>query len=209
MIHPISATEAVAATLRERIFDGAIAPGARLPELELAADMGVARPTVRAAIQTLCHEGLLQRERNRSAYVPKLTEHDVLDLFSVRIPLECLIVRELLERGAPLGGVYAAIGELERLTPRSRWNRVVEADLRFHRALAAATRSPRLERLYLSLGGEIRLCIAQLRPSWQSPTHMSDEHRELLAIIESGNVEAAEARMREHLERAVRDLTHA
>src|SRR6185295_215238 len=86
-VRPISATEAVAATLRERIFDGVIVPGARLPELELAADMGVARPTVRAAIQTLCHEGLLQRERNRSAFVPELTEEDVLDLFSVRIPL--------------------------------------------------------------------------------------------------------------------------
>ena len=146
MIQPISATEAVAATLRERIFDGAIVPGARLPELELAADMGVARPTVRAAIQTLCHEGLLQRERNRSAFVPELGEDDVLDLFSVRIPLECLVVREILERSAPLDDVYGAIRDLERLTPRSRWNRVVEADLGFHRALAGATGSPRLER---------------------------------------------------------------
>ena len=58
------------------------------------------------------------------------------------------------------------------------------------------------------MSGEIRLCIAQLRPSWQSPTHMSDEHRELLAVIESGDVVAAEARMAAHLERAVRDLTH-
>ena len=208
-VKPISATEAVAATLRERIFDGVIVPGARLPELELAADMGVARPTVRAAIQTLCHEGLLQRERNRSAYVPELGEDDVLDLFSVRIPLECLVVREILERGTPLGGVYRAIDELERLTPRSRWNRVVEADLGFHRALAAATGSPRLERLYLSLGGEIRLCIAQLRPAWPSPSAMAAEHRALLDVIEDGDVEDAIARMTAHLDRAVRDLTPA
>jgi DNA-binding GntR family transcriptional regulator len=209
LIHPISATEAVAATLRERIFDGAIVPGARLPELELAADLGVARPTVRAAIQTLCHEGLLQRERNRSAYVPELGEGDVLDLFSVRIPLECLVVREILERGSPLDGVYRAIDGLERLTPRSRWNRVVEADLRFHRALAAATGSPRLERLYVSLGGEIRLCIAQLRPAWPSPSAMAAEHRALLDVIEAGDVDDAIARMTAHLDRAVRDLTPA
>jgi len=31
----------------------------------------------------------------------------------------------------------------------------------------------------------------------------------LLAVIESGDVVAAEARMAAHLERAVRDLTHA
>jgi DNA-binding GntR family transcriptional regulator len=209
VVKPISATEAVAASLRERIFDGAIEPGARLPELELAADFGVARPTVRAAIQTLCHEGLLKRERNRSAFVPKLTLDDVLDLFSVRIPLECLIVREVLERKAPLGGVEEAIGLLTGLTTRSPWSRVVDADLGFHRALASATGSPRLEKLYLSLSGEIRLCIAQLRPAWPSPAAMAAEHRTLLDVIESGDVDDAVSRMTAHLERAVHDLTPA
>jgi DNA-binding GntR family transcriptional regulator len=209
VVKPISATEAVAASLRERIFDGAIVPGARLPELELAADFGVARPTVRAAIQTLCHEGLLQRERNRSAVVPQLTNEDVLDLFSVRIPLECLIVREILERKASLGPVEEAIARLTSLTTRAPWSRVVEADLGFHLALAGATGSPRLEKLYLSLSGEIRLCIAQLRPAWPSPAAMAEEHRVLLDVIESGDVELAVARMTAHLERAVRDLSPA
>jgi DNA-binding GntR family transcriptional regulator len=206
-VRPISATEAVAASLRERIFDGAIEAGARLPELELAADFGVARPTVRAAIQTLTHEGLLTRERNRSAFVPKLGRGDVLDLFSVRIPLECLVVREVLERRAPLHGVRGAIAQLELLGAHSPWSSVVEADLGFHRALATATGSPRLEKLYLSLGGEIRLCIAQLRPAWPSPAAMAREHRALLDVIEAGDVEDAVARMTAHLERAVDDLT--
>jgi DNA-binding GntR family transcriptional regulator len=207
-VTPISTTEAVVASLRERILDGAIEPGQPLPEADLTRDFGVARPTVRAAIQTLCHEGLLQRERNRSAFVPRLTHDDVRDLFAVRIPIECLIVRGVLERSAPLGEVHAAIGALSELTPHSHWSEVVQADLGFHHALARATGSPRLERLYASMSGEIRLCMSQLRPSWQSPMHMSEEHRELLAVIESGDVEAAEARMTAHLERAVRDLTH-
>jgi DNA-binding GntR family transcriptional regulator len=164
---------------------------------------------VRAAIQTLCHEGLLQRERNRSAFVPELTEEDVLDLFSVRIPLESLIVREVLERRAPLDGVHDAIGVLGKLTVRSRWSSVVDADLGFHRALAHATGSPRLERLYLSLSGEIRLCIAQLRPAWSSPAEMAAEHRALLDVIEAGDVDDGIARMTAHLERAVHDLTPA
>jgi len=207
IVKPISATEAVAATLRDRIFNGLIEPGARLPEVELAADFGVARPTVRAAIQTLCHEGLLQRERNRSAFVPKLTDEDVLDLFSVRIPLECLIVREVLERDAALDGIEVAISELARLTPRSSWSSVVDADHAFHRALVRATGSPRLERLYLSLAGEIKLCVAQLRPAWSSPAEMAAEHRAVLDVIEAGDVDDAVERMTEHLERAVRDLT--
>jgi DNA-binding GntR family transcriptional regulator len=89
-------------------------PGERPPELATA--FGVARPTVRAAIQTLCHEGLLQRGRIRSTVVPELTREDVLDLFSVRIPLECLIVREVLERGVSLDGVREALKPLAALT---------------------------------------------------------------------------------------------
>ena len=101
-VQPISTGEAVVASLRARILDGVVAPGVRLPEAELAAEFGVARPTVREAIQALCHEGLLVRERNRSARIPVLTREEILDLFSVRIQLECLVVRAVLERAAPL-----------------------------------------------------------------------------------------------------------
>ena len=59
----------------------------------------------------------------------------------------------------------------------------MDADMGFHQALAHAAGSPRLERLYESLSGEIRLCIAQLRPSWASPAAMGEEHRDLLAVI--------------------------
>ncbi len=208
-VTPISTTDAVVASLRERILDGLVEPGTPLPEADLTRDFGVARPTVRAAIQTLCHEGLLKRERNRSAYVPRLSTAEVLDLFSVRIPLECLIVRQVLEKMSPLGGVYDAIARLSDLTERSHWSEVVDADLGFHHGLARAVGSPRLERLYLSLSGEIRLCMAQLRPAWKSPVTMAAEHRELLDVIERGDVDDAVARMTEHLERAVRDLTSA
>ena len=208
-ITPISTTEAVVASLRDKILDGAIDPGDPLPEADLTREFGVARPTVRAAIQTLCHAGLLVRERNRSAFVPRLTKDDVEDLFVVRIPIECLIVRGALEQSASLGEVHAAVDRLAALTSSSHWSEVVDADLAFHQALARATGSPRLERLYESMTGEIRLCMSQLRPSWKSPMHMSDEHRELLAVIQERDVHAAEARMTAHLRRAVRDLTES
>ena len=206
-VQPISTTEAVVASLRARILDGKIQPGVRLPEVELAMEFGVARPTVRATIQTLCHEGLLVRERNRSAHIPVLTRDDILDLFSVRIPLECLVVREVLERGASLTPTREAMAVMEALPDDAGWHQVVAADGAFHHALVNAVGSPRLERLYGALSGEIRLCVAQLRPSWASPSAIGHEHHEVLDVLESGDVRAAEARMTAHLERAVRDLT--
>jgi DNA-binding GntR family transcriptional regulator len=206
-VQPISTTEAVVASLRSRILDGEIEPGVRLPEQDLAVEFGVARPTVRAAIQTLCHEGLLVRERNRSAQIPVLTRDEILDLFSVRIPLECLVVRQVLDRRAPLTLAREAMAVMEALPDDAGWSQVVAADAAFHRSLVTAVGSPRLERLYGALSGEIRLCVAQLRPSWASPSAIGREHHEVLDVLETGDVRAAEARMTAHLERAVRDLT--
>src|SRR3954464_3780265 len=168
-VTPISITEAVVVSLREKILDGAIEPGQPLPEADLTREFGVARPTVRAAIQTLCHEGLLQRERNRSAFVPRLTRADVEDLFAVRIPIECLIVRGVLEKATPLGEVHSAIARLSLLTPHSHWSEVVDADLGFHHALARAVGSPRLERLYPSNSGEIPPLNPHPRPPHEHP----------------------------------------
>jgi DNA-binding GntR family transcriptional regulator len=206
-VRPISTTEAVVVSLRARILDGMIEPGVRLPELELAAEFGVARPTVRAAIQTLCHEGLLVREPNRSAHIPVLTPDEILDLFSVRIPLECLVVRAVLERGVSLDGARDAIARMETLPDDAGWSEVVAGDGAFHQALVTAVGSPRLDRLYAALSGEIRLCVAQLRPSWASPREIGFEHHEVMEVLETGDIAAAEARMTAHLERAVRDLT--
>ena len=46
-VTPISTTEAVVASLREKILDGEIEPGQPLPEADLTRGFGVARPTVR------------------------------------------------------------------------------------------------------------------------------------------------------------------
>src|SRR5215467_19996 len=57
-------------TLRRLIEQGQISTGAVLPgELELAAQLGVSRHTVRHALGVLTNEGLLRRERGRGTTV--------------------------------------------------------------------------------------------------------------------------------------------
>src|SRR5712691_9091947 len=57
-------------TLRRLIESGQVTPGAVLPgELDLAAQLGVSRHTVRHALGVLTNEGLLRRERGRGTTV--------------------------------------------------------------------------------------------------------------------------------------------
>jgi DNA-binding LacI/PurR family transcriptional regulator len=58
---------------RERILDGSLPAGARLPtELELAAEHQISRGTVRQAMSALVNEGLLERVRGRGTFVRPL-----------------------------------------------------------------------------------------------------------------------------------------
>ena len=96
---------------------------------------------------------------------------------------------------------------MEALPDDAGWSRSSPPTPRSITRSSARSGRPRLERLYGALSGEIRLCVAQLRPSWASPSAIGHEHHEVLDVLETGDVQAAEARMTAHLERAVRDLT--
>jgi DNA-binding GntR family transcriptional regulator len=203
----VSTLDALSASLRRRLLDGELAPGAALGEVDLASEYGVARPTARAAIQALVAEGLLRREPNRSARVPELTADDVRDLFYVREPLELQVVATLVDRHERPPAAEEAVRRLEALPRCAPWDEVVEADMDFHMALVGAAGSPRLERVYASLQSEIRLCMVQLKPVYDDVTNVAAEHRDLLELIANGPKRAALKMMTEHLAIAVRDLT--
>jgi DNA-binding GntR family transcriptional regulator len=203
-LHAVSAQEALVESLRDRILSGEFVPGAPLSDVELASAYGVARPTLRAAVQELVHEGLMRREPRRRACVPRLTVEDIRDLFYVRVPLELRAVEAIAGRVSVLDAAIQAVEHFERLSPESSWRDVVDADMRFHTALIAATGSARLQRVYASLQAEIRLARAQLRV--ETVTMLADEHRRLLTTIIEGPPSAALQAMQEHLQRAETDL---
>jgi GntR family transcriptional regulator len=67
-------------TLRRLIHDGQIGTGSILPgELELAAQLGVSRHTVRHALGVLTNEGLLRRERGRGTTVVSASPPAVIE----------------------------------------------------------------------------------------------------------------------------------
>ena len=207
-IKPVSVIDAVAISLRERILNGEIPIGTPLPEAELAAQYHVARPTIRVVIQQLALTGLLHREANRSAYVPKLDEYNIADLFFVRTMVETEALRLVTARRMRPAAAEEAVRRLETLGADPRWSHVVEADLDFHRALVAATKSPRLLRLFALLEDEIRLSIAQLRPAYESAAALARELRDVLSAMEQGDQETAVALHRRHLSHAIAVLTH-
>jgi DNA-binding GntR family transcriptional regulator len=205
----VSAHDALVGSLRDRILAGEFEPGSSLSDVALATEYRVARPTVRAAVQALVHEGLLRREPRRRAFVPRLGPDDIRDLYFVRIPLELAAVDALVRGSADLGQAARAVKRFEGLGDETSWREAVEADIAFHAALVAAAGSPRLERAYEALQSEIRLALIQLKPAYSAVAPLAAEHRHLLEAVRSGPVSKAARLMRDHLEQAVEDLTRS
>jgi DNA-binding GntR family transcriptional regulator len=201
----VSAQEALVSSLRERVFAGEFPPGTPISDVELAAEYGVARPTVRAAVQSLVHDGVLRREPRRRAYVPRLTAVDIRDLFYVRVPLEVAAVEALVDRRLVPAGAVEAVDELETA---ASWQEAGDADLRFHAALVGGVGSPRLERIYSSLSVEIRLALVQLTPvAYASVDALAAQHRHLLELIAGRSKRNATQAMRDHIAQGVEELT--
>ena len=70
--------------LRSAILRGDVAPGQRLVEAELVETIGVTRGSVRAAIDELVAEGLLERIHNRGARVRTITLEQAIEILSRR-----------------------------------------------------------------------------------------------------------------------------
>jgi len=76
--------------LRIAIYRGELAPGQRLVESELAQKYDTSRGAVREALALLQNEGLVTRQRNRSAWVRPITVEEAIEILEVRAVVEGL-----------------------------------------------------------------------------------------------------------------------
>jgi DNA-binding GntR family transcriptional regulator len=207
-LQTVSVTDALVERLREQVLDGAFPAGATIGEIELANQVGVSRPTAKAAITTLVHDGLLRRNAHRSARVPMLSAEDVADVYRVRIMIELEVVRELAARAHVASGTEEVFAELGRLSDDVPTSRFIVADLHAHQCLVDQYGSPRTSRVYTSLRGEIHLCMIQSR-RLMGRDRIAREHAAVLAAIAVGDIAGAVDAMRTHLTGACDKLAGA
>jgi DNA-binding FadR family transcriptional regulator len=184
--------------LRQQITSGAWEVGARIPaEPELTELIGVGRNTVREAVQSLVHAGMLERRQGSGTYVVSDSELGTAmgrqiagahqrDVLEVRRSLEVEAARLAALRRTP-----EQVAELRTLQDRratayagGELDRMVEADLVLHRTIALAAHNPVLLALYENLLDAIS---ANIRFNFEHPAHDDDSHHALVEAIASGD----------------------
>ncbi|MFD1910667.1 FadR/GntR family transcriptional regulator [Halodurantibacterium flavum] len=205
----------IAATLTAQIESGVLKPGDRLPtEQALTRSFAVSRTVIREAIAQLRNEGLIETRQGAGAFVIQraarhirlddaraMAPHAFRDLFQLRLPLEIeAAALAALHRGpqhlAQLDDAMA------RMTGGASGEEVIEADLHFHRTIAAATGNAYFVQFLGAISDRILHTIIDSRVR-QSPAeiapHVHREHRAIHDAILSGHAAAARAAMRAHM----------
>lgn len=197
-----SLVEAVSEALRERILTGEIAAGEALTEHGIATQANVARPTAKAALERLTHEGLLRRGTNKTARVPLLNAADVKDLYFSRTFLERDVVATLAKRKHVPAAAISALRAFDEAAEAEQLTGIVRADIDFHVALVHALGSPRVDRMYDAVIGEAHLCMAQVQAHrLLSASTIAAEHHAIVDAIKAGRKNAADLLVH-HLESA-------
>lgn len=104
MLHSVDAdidSHRIAARISQAIHEHRIAPGTKLSEEEVAGTFEVSRTIVRAALQRLAHDRLVELKRNRGAYVAQPTVREAREVFEARALLEPRTARSAAERAGP------------------------------------------------------------------------------------------------------------
>ncbi|MDQ3422546.1 MAG: GntR family transcriptional regulator [Actinomycetota bacterium] len=206
-----STVERVAEELRRALFEGELAPGTPLREIALAEQIGVSRSTIREALGSLVAEGLASRAPNRGVTVNELNPDDVRDVCRARVALEVAGVRRWdLAAESQHDAVRAALADFTRVAgSRADTSTLTAAHLAIHRALVGLTGSDRLLAVADGLGAEVRLALAHVDRMRRNAREQVVSHRDLVLLLEAGQIEAAVAELEHHLAGAQRSMLEA
>jgi len=87
-MNELSLQERAYRLIQQEIVTGALRPGSRISEPELAARLGISRTPVRDAVTQLQFQGLIDRIPRYGTFVRKMGDNDIVELYELREALE-------------------------------------------------------------------------------------------------------------------------
>lgn len=193
----------VAATLRDRIFSGELAPATFLDEVSLCESLAISRTPLREALKVLTAEGLVRHEPRRGCFVNEVSEQDLDEIFPVIALLEgrCAFEAAVKATSADLAVLETLHERLNRHAKARRINDYYAANLAIHEAIITLADNRWLAQVIGDLRKILKLArLQQLHAPGRLDQSLA-EHMAVFAALKARDGEGADAAMRTHLTR--------
>ena len=192
----VSLARQVLTAMESMIRSGKWKVGDRIPaEAELARAFSVSHNTIREALQSLIHMGMLEARPGDGTYViavavsNRLKESELPQILEARLALEKEIARL-----AAVKRTDEDLKELENALKdcHGRVRQGIEDDMLFHAAVARATHNPVLSELYNVVIRHVQENLEKLLQEKQYDSGAMKLHDDLLAAIRKQEADEAE-----------------
>jgi DNA-binding GntR family transcriptional regulator len=196
--------EQVRDAILEEIASGALAPGERIIQEQVAQALGVSRQPVQQALVLLRNQGVLQDAPGRGLLVAPLDPDHVGQMYDLRGVIEGLAARRAAERGAERAARAgpALIEAGRRAVAAGSVARMIAADIRFHEFVHELSGNPLVATVLETHLTYTQRVMGEVLVRDETPRDIWDQHEAILDRIAAGDGERAEALMRAHLDRA-------
>lgn len=182
----------IADALTDAIAGGAIEPGERLVETEIASRMGVSRVPLREALKLLEAQGLVEVLPHRGARVVPFDDTRVDRVCEARVALERLALRTAVPAlqvdPTPLVTLDGLIDAMLLAARRQAWLEVSKADLAFHRTIVATSGNDIVGKLWEALARHVLIVFGREARSERAGPQLVEQHRRLRDLLTAGDL---------------------
>lgn len=190
--------------LLDAICDGSLAPGARIMQEDIAAQLAVSRQPVLQALRLLKKDGFVQDAPGRGVQVAPLDAHRLHHIYQVRAALDALAAR--LAAQARYALPDRILEEGRQALSSGHIKTMIEADERFHSAIYQASGNALIAQSAKLHWAHIRRAMGAVLQVSSMRASVWDEHETIAHAIAAGQADRAETLMRQHGEQAARNL---
>jgi len=190
------------------IAKGELKPGQRIFEKEICEIQGVSRIPVREALRLLQAQGVVRAEPNRGTFVIEFTSTEMLEMLELRLGVERIALRRILERGTPKPHISSHFSDvldaMHRAATLHDQLAYCQADLSFHNRLIDLSYSPVLGPMWQLLSRGVLVYLMQEHDADFNYERSISEHERLLTLIQSGKKEAVDEEIERHIMSGIR-----
>jgi DNA-binding GntR family transcriptional regulator len=198
----------IARSLAAQIVSGALRPGERLRQDQIAQTFRASHVPVREAFRRLDAQGLVVTEPRRGVRVARLQAGDVIEVTEMRAALEALALRHAIPKMSSddIAKAHAAMQDAVGKLDVAEWE---AANRRFHEAITSPCG---MSRLTAAIADLHKVSARHLFATWQSlnwQPRSDDEHHAILRAIVARKAQEACQLLTSHVLDAGRALAAA
>ncbi len=200
-----SLAEQAADAIVTGVSAGALKPGQRLVETELAGLLKMSRVPLREALKILETQGIVESIPHRGTRIATFDELRITQICEARVALERLALRDAAtvypDNPALLERLDQIIAVMERAADRLEWIDVSKADLSFHREICRASGNMIVQTLWEALARHVFIIFGHEIRDERDAEAMGPQHRRLRSYLAAGESEKLHSEIEHHIMR--------